>query len=407
MKDTHLLPLTGGGLLAICVLMAVAPPTQAYPVEVTSSTPVERVIRPALDTMNSTLGEILSSEQETGTAVVQSGEKTATAITEAARTQREAENFNRQADRLEKARSSYTVPDSICSESASGTAAQVSQATRAAASKLASGRGVSSAAVRDTLASLPTTPRQGGYRSAFIHAAYCTAEEAKLYGGTGLCPGVSQLPGGDTEVRSLYDGAGEPGKEADLTFNQAQTDAGMAYINNSAKLDAGRTPGKGEIQTATGQEYQGLLTQYKAMQSSAMQPQLEMVAASQPQDATRDVLNEVRQSPSAESYFQQTASEQAKQTGTMSEREFEAFEVGRRYANTAWVTDLQAMEGDNLTRELARQLAASNWLALGIKNELRQANIISGQRLAIAAKAEYAPQLQALSSQMSAGVSAQ
>lgn len=62
---------------------------------------------------------------------------------------------------------------------------------------------------------------------------------------------------------------------------------------------------------------------------------------------------------------------------------------------------------DNLTREIARQLAASNWLALGIKNELRQANILSGQQLALAAKAEYAPQLQALSSQMSAGVSAQ
>lgn len=58
----------------------------------------------------------------------------------------------------------------------------------------------------------------------------------------------------------------------------------------------------------------------------------------------------------------------------MSEREFEAFEVGRRYANTAWVTDLQAMDGDNL----ARQQSLANWLALGIKNDLRQANILSG-----------------------------
>jgi hypothetical protein len=88
----------------------------------------------------------------------------------------------------------------------------VSQATRAAASKLAGGSGVSNAVVRETLASLPTTPRQGGYRSALIHAAYCTADEAKLYGGTGLCPSVSALPGGDTEARSLYDGAGPAGK---------------------------------------------------------------------------------------------------------------------------------------------------------------------------------------------------
>ncbi|WP_339329388.1 conjugal transfer protein TraW [Pantoea deleyi] len=149
------------------------------------------------------------------------------------------------------------------------------------------------------------------------------------------------------------------------------------------------------------------LTQYKSMQSAAMQPQLDMVAASQPQDATQAALTEARQAPSAESYFQQTASAQAKQTGTMSEREFEAFEVGRRYANTAWVTDLQAMDGDNLAREMARQQSLANWLALGIKNELRQANIISGQQLALAAKNEYAPQLQSLSAQMSAGVSAQ
>lgn len=393
--------------LAACVLAALSPGVLAYPVEVMTSIPVQTVIQPALGTMQTTLAEILSAETETGTAVVQSADKVTTAVTEAARTQREAENFNRQADRLEKARAAYTVPDSICSESASGTAAQVSQATRAAASRLAGGSGVSSAAVRETLASLPTSPRQGGYRSALIHAAYCTEVEAKLYGGTGLCPSVSALPGGDTEARSLYDGAGPAGKDPELTFTQAQTDAAMAYVNNSAKLDAGRTPGKGEIQTATGQEYQGLLTQYKAMQSAAMQPQLDMVAASQPQDATQAALTEARQAPSAESYFQQTASAQAKQTGTMSEREFEAFEVGRRYANTAWVTDLQAMDGDNLTREMARQQSLANWLALGIKNELRQANIISGQLLALAAKNEYAPQLQALSPQMSAGVSAQ
>ncbi len=394
----------GRTLLAACVLTAMAPKAMAYPAEVMSSVPVEQIIAPQLKTMQATLDEILSAETETGTAVVQSGDKITTAITEAARTQREAGNFNRQADRLEKARTAYTVPDSICTESASGSAAQVSQATRSAASKLAGGSGVSNRVVRDTLASLPVAPRQGGYRSALVHANYCTKEEAALYGGTSLCPGVSSLPGGDTEVRSLYDGAGERGKDPELTFTQAQTDAAMAYVNNSAKLDAGRAPGKGEIQTATGQEYQGLLTQYNAMQSAAMQPQLDMVAASQPQDATREALTEARQAPSADAYFQQTASDQAKQTGAMSEREFEAFEVGRRYANTEWVKDLQGMDGDNLLREMARQQSLANWLAMGIKNELRQANIISGQQLALAAKEQYAPQLQAQSAQLSAGV---
>ncbi|MBQ0957238.1 conjugal transfer protein TraW [Serratia symbiotica] len=392
------------GLQATCLLAALTPQAQAMAVDVVSSQPVEQQVMPALRKIQDTLGEILSAETETGTAVVQSGEKITTAITETARMQREADNFNRQADRLEKAREAYTLPDSICSESASGTAVQVSRATRAAASRLTSGGGVSSPAVRDTLASLPVSPRQGSYRSAAIHAAYCTAEEARAYGGTGLCSGVSPLPGGDTEIRSLLDGAGPPGKVPDLTFTPQQTDAAMAYLSNTARHNAGRSPGKGEIQTATGQAYQGLLTQYKAIQSAAAQQQLDMVAASQPLAATREALSEARQTPSAETYYQQTASAQVKQTGEMSEREFDAFEVGRRYANTAWVTDLQAMSGDNLLRELARQQSLGNWLALGIKNELRQANILAGQQLALAAMADYAPRLQALSAQMSAGV---
>lgn len=404
---TKLYILSGRRLLAVCVLTALSPTAFAYPVEVMTSVPIEQGVMPALRTMNATLAEILSAETETGTAVVQASDKAASAITEVARTQREAENFNRQADRLQKARDEYSVPDSICSESASGTASQVSQATRATASLLSGGSGVSSDDVQRTLKSLPVDTRTGGYRSAAIHADYCTPEEAQQYGGTSLCPGVSQLPGGDTEVRSLIDGAGPPGKVPELTFSQQQTDAAMAYMSNSARHDAGRSPGKGEIQTATGNEYQGLMTQYKAIQSAAMQPQLDMVAASQPSDATRDAITEARQAPSAESYYQQTASKQARQTGAMSEREFEAFEVGRRYANTAWLTDLQAMSGDNLLREIARQQSLGNWLTLGVKNELRQANIIAGEQLAIAAKESYAPQFRALSAQMSDGVSTQ
>ncbi|KAF0662257.1 hypothetical protein L247_30315 [Salmonella enterica subsp. enterica serovar Worthington str. BCH-7253] len=45
----------------------------------------------------------------------------------------------------------------------------------------------------------------------------------------------------------------------------------------------------------------------------------------------------------------------------MSTREFEAFEAGRRYANTAYLVDLQEMQGDNLLRELVRITAQMNW----------------------------------------------
>ncbi|MER4353992.1 conjugal transfer protein TraW, partial [Klebsiella pneumoniae] len=66
--------------------------------------------------------------------------------------------------------------------------------------------------------------------------------------------------------------------------------------------------------------------------------------------------------------------------------------------------DLQAMDGDNLMRELIRVQSLSNYLQLGIKNQLRESNIIAGQQLALAADREYRPQLQALMQEISGGV---
>ncbi|MFO6428299.1 conjugal transfer protein TraW [Escherichia coli] len=70
-----------------------------------------------------------------------------------------------------------------------------------------------------------------------------------------------------------------------------------------------------------------------------------MIAASQPDATTRDVLKKMLQVPSAKKFFNDTASDQAKKRGEMSAREFEAFEVGRRYASTDWLSDLQQMDG--------------------------------------------------------------
>ncbi|MBA6068065.1 conjugal transfer protein TraW [Pseudomonas mosselii] len=376
------------------------------PVTVDASVPITVEVMPQMRVMQVTLSEILTTEMQIGTAIVQASDKQVTAITEAAQAQRQADIFGRQTERLERARENHTVADSICSESASGVATAVGRTTRSVASRLATGDGVGSEVVRNVLASAPVAPRQGGYRSAAMHAAYCTEAEAAQYGGTDLCPRVSGLPGGDIELRSLIDGAGAVGKGPDLTFSQEQVDAGMAYMKNSSRHDGGRTPGKGEIQSATGREYQGLMTQYKAIQSAASQPQLDIIAASQANPATRDALAETLQSPSAAEYFKATGSKEAQMSGIMSEREFEAFEVGRRYANTAYETDLQQMSGDNLIREMVRVQGLGNWLQLGVKNELRKANILAGQQLALAADAKYVPQLHELSKQMSAGVSA-
>ncbi|KPY34711.1 TraW protein [Pseudomonas savastanoi pv. retacarpa] len=392
--------------IAVGVLQTQQVLAYVQPVAVTGSVPIETQVMPAMAGLQATLAEILTTETQIGTAIVQASDKQVAVISEAARAQREADIFGRQTERLERAREQYSVADSICSESASGVAATVGKVSRAQTAVLASGAGVGSAVVQKTIASEPVASRQGGYRSAAMHAQYCTQSESAQYGGTDLCPQVSSLPGGDIEMRSLIDGAGAVGKAPDLTFNQDQVDAGMAYMKNSARHDGGRAPGKGDIQSATGREYQGLMTQYKAIQSAATQPQLDIIAASQANPATQEALQEALQNPSAAEYFASTGSQQAQRTGVMSEREFEAFEVGRRYANTAYETDLQALSGDNLMRELVRVQSLGNWLQLGLKNDQRQANIIAGQQLALAADAKYVPQLQELGAKMSSGVTA-
>ncbi|PPS25841.1 conjugal transfer protein [Pseudomonas amygdali pv. morsprunorum] len=392
--------------IAVGVLQTQQVLAYVQPVAVTGSVPIETQVMPAMGGLQATLAEILTTETQIGTAIVQASDKQVAVISEAARAQREADIFGRQTERLERAREQYSVADSICSESASGVAATVGKVSRAQTAVLASGAGVGSAVVQKTIASEPVASRQGGYRSAAMHAQYCTQSESAQYGGTDLCPQVSSLPGGDIEMRSLIDGAGAVGKAPDLTFNQDQVDAGMAYMKNSARHDGGRAPGKGDIQSATGREYQGLMTQYKAIQSAATQPQLDIIAASQANPATQEALQEALQNPSAAEYFASTGSQQAQRTGVMSEREFEAFEVGRRYANNAYETDLQALSGDNLMRELVRVQSLGNWLQLGLKNDQRQANIIAGQQLALAADAKYVPQLQELGAKMSSGVTA-
>ncbi|QOI58013.1 conjugal transfer protein TraW [Rouxiella badensis] len=391
-------------LLAATLAVVSGHALAGYPVSVLSSVPVTTQVVPALTSIETTLAEILTTNTEIGSAITQASDKNSAVVSEGFQAQRSADNFGRETDRLEKARDSFTVPDSICSESASGVAKQVSNTAAAAQSSLASGSGITNSAIKTAVSSVPLLPAQEDYRSAAIHAKYCTSEEYALYGGTELCESTSSLPGGDTEIRSVLQGAGAVGKDPDLTFTDDQVDAAMAYLRNSTKHSVGRTLGKGEINTATGWRYQGLMTQYKAIQNAAMQPQLEMIADSKPNADTKTAIAEALQNASAKSYYDDTASSEAHSTGEMSSREFESFEVGRRYANTDYETDLQAMDGDNLIRELIRVQSLSNWIQLGIKNEIRESNILAGQALSLNADRTYQPKMEGLMSQISAGV---
>lgn len=77
----------------------------------------------------------------------------------------------------------------------------------------------------------------------------------------------------------------------------------------------------------------------------------------------------------------------------MSAREFEYFEVGRRYANTEYQADLQNMTGDNLVREQIRVQTQTNWLLLELRNDVTRGNIINGLNLASSARQEFEPVL--------------
>ncbi|ECZ8785786.1 conjugal transfer protein TraW, partial [Salmonella enterica subsp. enterica serovar Typhimurium] len=147
----------------------------------------------------------------------------------------------------------------------------------------------------------------------------------------------------------------------------------------------------------------GLQNEYNGIIDAASNPQLSLIADSAPNEATRKALAETLQSDSAAAYFDQIASKEAKSRGYMSTREFESFEAGRRYANTAYLTDLQEMQGDNLLRELVRTTSQINWQLNDLKEQIRQGNVIAGQQLALTARQYYEQRLSSLEMSVNQG----
>ena len=313
----------------------------AYTVNVNSSIPITTQVVPQLSTANATLGTILTTNQQIGGAISSGNDKIAAMIQQSTENMQQYATYAQQIKNLEDARRSYTVPDSICSESSSGQATQISRQAGAKQASLSRGGGVNSSSVKKALSSKSDAPEKDLFATADIHRNYCTKEDADAWGD--LCNGVSDLPGGDKQIRSLLAGAGPEDKAPELTFSQEQTDAAMMYLKNSSRRSVGRALKKGEVKTDSGRQYIGMMTEHDSIQSAAEQPQLAMVAASQPNEATKDVLAETLQTPSSKAWYDANASEEAKRTGMMSLREFESFEVNRRYANTDYQTDLQGM----------------------------------------------------------------
>ena len=125
-------------LPALALAIAACLPTyaSALSVNVNSSVPVTQQILPEMATIQATLGEILQMQVSTGTAITQSADKLSTIISQDGQATRKQMIFSNETQRLEEARQKFSVPDSICSDSASGVAAQSKSASGSSASKI-------------------------------------------------------------------------------------------------------------------------------------------------------------------------------------------------------------------------------------------------------------------------------
>jgi hypothetical protein len=348
-------------------------------------------VNQSIKSMDKSVQDLL---QKVGTAVNQNGTKIANTVEAASRSEREFMTAQERNRRLEDARQRYHVASSICSEATSGGVVQVQAGAISSKGTLraSGGHSISNASIAQAVNS-PAVPQEiDASRAAQVHAQFCDADDHAAYGGSKACPAVSTtMPGADRRIDSVWQGAGPNGKAPDLTFSQAQTDAALMYVQNGVRRSIGTQLRKGEADTLAGAQYVGLLTQFNAISSAAADPLEQQIAESTPSDSTKPLLQETLNSPSAKAYYQQTASPKARTNGVMSAREFEAFEVGRRYANTDYQADLQALAGDNLLREQIRVQTLTNWLLLGIKTELRRGTVINGMTLASTSRQEFEP----------------
>ncbi|ENV52032.1 IncI1 plasmid conjugative transfer protein TraW [Acinetobacter junii CIP 107470 = MTCC 11364] len=379
----------------------------AYPVADYGSYPLLTAINASVNgvtaSVNAGFGGLNANLQalfrELGSTVNANGDKIANVIDQTGQAQREQNIQQEKNRRIDGARDRLEVPNNICAESASGGSRSVSSTSGAAKGSMrpgaAGGGGISNSAVANAINTPAPAPEIDSARSANVHAQYCDSDDFAAYGGAKACPSVSgNMPGADKRIDSVLSGAGKDGKTPDSTFTQEQADAARMYTQNSVRRSIAPQLKKGQADTVAGAQYIGLMNQFNSIISAAADPQDQRIADSLPNPATKSLLAEALQAPSASTYYNLVASAEAKRSGMMSTREFEQFEVGRRYSNTEYQADLQAMSTDNLAREQIRVTALNTWLTLQLKDEMQRNNILQGQILASLARQEYTPILQ-------------
>ncbi|PHM67990.1 conjugal transfer protein TraW [Xenorhabdus sp. KJ12.1] len=398
-------------LSALVSILCISNPVFAWTVNVNSSVPVQTMVVPQLSsingqlgTVNSQLGNIQVTLNNIGSAINQQGDRQASLIDQAFKKQQQFEIAQKKQDRQKAIIDKYKIPDDICAQSVSG---GMRSANNAAYSGIASlGAASSNSNVRSAyLAPAKSTDVDTG-NTASVHSAYCSETDMVAYGGTNFCQTKSDMPNGDISLSSVLQGAGQPNKQPEFTFTEKQVDAALLYAKNTAGRSAGRAPAKGEVKSASGRVYLGLLKQYQAYIDAAQQPQLELIAASKPNPQTIDPINEALKVPSMRHYYDRTVSATGKGKEGMSLREFEQFEVGRRYSNIAYQADLASKTETELLKEQIMVSNLTNWLLLENKKQLEKQNILNGQILAILAYGQYKDLLDSKVNQLNQAVSA-
>lgn len=354
---------------------------------ITSSAP-EVVTQGLISSTNGLLTATNSTLINIGSAINSQGDRQATLISQAFDKQREFEIAQKKQDRQLEIINKYKIPDDICAASLSGgVSGAKSSATKGAGGKSLAG-GSKNEAVKKAYGNPPVATDVDSAAVAINHKDYCSESDSRMYGGTKFCPAVSDLPDADTQVSSVLHGAAGKNTDNSLTFSEEQTDAALLYTKNTAGRSAGRIPSKGEAESAAGRVYLGMMKEYQAYIDAAQEPQLSLIAASKPNPATKKPLEEAMKVPSMKFYYDSTVSPEAKKNG-MSLRELEAFEVGRRFDNPAYQSELASKNDTELLKELVQTQAVTNYLLLENKRQQEKNNILTGQLLALSAYQQY------------------
>ncbi|RKP47551.1 conjugal transfer protein TraW [Trinickia fusca] len=363
-----------------CVVAAV----QAAALEITGAiTALGTTLQTALMEIDSDIGAI--GAKQSGSSVM------------AANTQREMTAQTQQQHEIDTTMQDTELPLDPCATSGSNYALQAVHSVNTTASNYRPGGNapVSSKPLSTALNNVAPSAEASRRASTTIHEAnYCNANEVLL--GYPGCSS-SSMPDGDANADSLYSGAGQPGKDVDLTFTTQEIEAARAYARMSIDPEPPQYVTKAEANTEVGKLYIAMQKAYQANISSAQSTLNNMIASRAPFPGSDQLIRDINSSSdSAAQYFNANASPAAKSSGKMSLAELEDFEAGRRWRNPYWQIEMGAVaDPTKLAREQLYTTAFMADMAYQNLQRSQHIEVLMSQILAVLERTGERPALEA------------